>query len=106
MKTIVTVSHSAPYGCSDAATLMSAFFQDANIDFLSPQFYTTGDETSPDFEETRGTNVSWAMYENAIAAFLPSIVSASQFEAVVAHLPDQTMDGFIQWSHVVAEESV
>lgn len=106
MKTLVTVSHTAPIGCSDQVGLMDAFFQDTNTDFLSPQLYTTGYETSPDFDETTGSGVSFAMYKNASAAFLPSIVSASQFGAVVAHLPDQAMDGFIQWSHVVAEGGV
>lgn len=102
MKTLVTVSHSAPVGCPDQDALMDAFFQDANIDFLSPQLYTTGTETSPDFSVTSGSDITFDMYENARGAFLPSIVSASQFDAVVAQFPNLAVDGFVQWSHAGA----
>lgn len=105
MKTMVTVSHTAPVECPDQLDLMNVFFQDTNIDFLSPQLYTFGNETSPDFAQTHGSGVSFDMYQNARAAFLPSIVSASQFDAVVTNLPDLTVYGFVQWSHVVAEYS-
>lgn len=105
MKTMVTVSHTAPVGCPDQVELMTAFFQDTNIDYLSPQLYTNGNETSPDFAETYNSGVSFDMYKGASAAFLPSIVSASQFEAVAAHFPNLVVDGFVQWSHAVAKYS-
>merc|ERR1711865_1319244 len=34
METLVTVSHSAPYGCSNASTLMQSFFNSADVDYL------------------------------------------------------------------------
>lgn len=52
---MVTVSHSAPYHTDtpqDGVELIKAWVQDENIDVISPQLYSSGTETSPDFDET------------------------------------------------------
>ncbi len=59
----------APFGCADAKALMTAFFADGNIDILSPQLYTSGEETENDYTENRG--VAWQDYASAKAAVAP-----------------------------------
>jgi LysM repeat protein len=76
---LVTVSHSAPFKIDDAAALMSSFFSSTNIDFLSPQLYTTGEETQNDYSLTTGVSVTWQQYATAKALIVPSIVSDSLY---------------------------
>jgi len=71
METLVTVSHSAPYGCSNASTLMQSFFNSADVDYLSPQLYTSGSESVPDF--TANWAVDWSAWSGAKARFVPSV---------------------------------
>lgn len=99
LKVLVTVSHSAPYGISDADTLMTGFFADDNIDFLSPQLYTTGKETSNNYDTTTGTTTTWADYSQAKAAITPSIVTDSLYSSAQSYFKDQgvTLSGYIQW---------
>ncbi len=97
-KVLVTVSHSAPYGISDANTLMQTFFADPNIDYLSPQLYTTGEERANDYA-TSGS-VLWPQYANAKAAIVPSIVHADLYPDAQNYFQAQGVDlaGFVQWS--------
>jgi LysM repeat protein len=97
-KVLVTVSHSAPYGISDAATLMRSFFADANIDYLSPQLYTTGEESANDYATSGG--VTWSQYATAKAAIIPSIVNAGMYQSAQDYFQAQgvTLTGFVQWS--------
>jgi hypothetical protein len=49
----VTFPHSAPNSTNEqsiSTNLIKAWTKDTNIEFLSPQLYTNGDETSPDFQ--------------------------------------------------------
>jgi LysM repeat protein len=96
-KVLVTVSHSAPYGISDASTLMQSFFANANIDYLSPQLYTTGKETANQYATSGG--VTWSEYATAKAAVVPSIVDASLYQSAQNYFQQQgvTLSGFIQW---------
>lgn len=98
-KVLVTVSHSAPYGISDADTLMASFFADDNIDFLSPQLYSTGEETANDYATTSGTTTTWADYSQAKAAVIPSIVKDSYYDSAQSYFSEQgvTLAGYIQW---------
>jgi hypothetical protein len=51
----VTVSHSAPVEAdtaADSVAYINAWVTDTNIDILSPQLYTSGTESSPDYAET------------------------------------------------------
>lgn len=95
---LVTVSHSAPYGVSDAATLMQSFFTNPDIDILSPQLYTTGHESANDYAISGG--VTWSDYAAAIPVVAPSIVSASMYPDAQAYFDESgvTLGGFIQWS--------
>jgi len=68
---LVTVSHSAPYGCDDPDVLMKAFFGNDDIDYLSPQLYTNGNEPSPMFDA--GNQVKWEDWTGSKARFVPSL---------------------------------
>ncbi|MEH2365499.1 carbohydrate-binding protein [Nostoc sp.] len=98
LKVLVTISHTAPYGISDAQQLMAAFFADKNIDYLSPQLYTQGTETQNDFTENMG--VKWADYANTNAAIIPSIVQANLYQNAKDYFQKIGLNtkGFIQWS--------
>ncbi|UTH75731.1 hypothetical protein [Chromobacterium sp. IIBBL 290-4] len=98
LKVIVTVSHSAPYGVPDAAALMQSFFTDSNIDYLSPQLYTSGSETENDF--TPGV-VPWSDYAKSRAPIVPSIVTANLYPSAQQFFADLGIAtaGFIQWNN-------
>jgi len=98
-KVIVTVSHSAPYGFSDAAQLMNIFFASSDIDYLSPQLYTSGNEKQNDYATSQG--VAWSQYQKSKARVVPSIVTASYYNDAVNYFKNQgvTLDGFIQWAN-------
>lgn len=107
LEVLVTISHSAPYGISDRSQLMTSFFADENINYLSPQLYTTGSETENDYDTTGG--VIWDLYAGAKPAIIPSLVSASYYndssdigKDAVAFFQQQgvTIEGYIQWSQV------
>jgi hypothetical protein len=101
MKVLVTVSHAAPYGCVDAKALMEGFLADSNIDYLSPQLYTSGDETRNDYQTNM--DVTWEEYANARAAIVPSIVKASMYEDAVEYFKTKGVElgGYIQWAQIV-----
>jgi hypothetical protein len=100
LKVLVTVSHSAPYGISDAADLMRYFFKESNIDILSPQLYTSGTEGSNDFTTVAG--VAWSEYGNASAAIVPSLVNSGMYSDCTVFLATQGVHvaGYIQWAQV------
>ena len=97
LKVLVTTSHSAPYGIADASTLLNSWVTDPNIDILSPQLYTSGIETAPNYETSMG--VSWSTYMNAIPQFVPSIVSVDQYLAAQKYFADQGIktNGYMIW---------
>jgi hypothetical protein len=98
LKVLVTVSHSAPYGIGDANALMQSFFSDGNIDILSPQLYTTGNEGSNDYATVAG--VSWGSYANARAAVMPAIVKCDLYNDAknVLGRSGIRVTGFVQWA--------
>ncbi len=98
LKVLVTVSHSEPYGCDDPTGLMAAFLADSNIDYLSPQLYTTGEETQNDYT---ADGTSWSAYAGAKAAVVPSIVRASMYADAQQYFKGQgvTLGGFIEWNN-------
>lgn len=109
LKVLVTVSHSAPYNIADADTLMQTFFADDNIDILSPQLYTTGEEKQNNYETTSGTSTTWADYANSKAAVVPSIINSSWYnnsaslgENAKGYFKKQGVElqGYIQWQQV------
>lgn len=66
----VTVSHSCPYGISDGPQVMEAILSSSNVDYVSPQLYTTGTETSNDYTADR---VPWSAYANRTPKIVVSI---------------------------------
>jgi hypothetical protein len=99
-KVLVTVSHSAPYGIADAADLMESFFTSGNIDFISPQLYTSGQEPGNDFALSGG--VTWDRYASAQAAIVPSIVRAAYYDNAVSTFAQYgvSIEGFVQWARI------
>jgi hypothetical protein len=80
LKTIVSVSHSAPYAFADANTLMQSFFQSMNIDYISTQLYTNDFGTANEYIENN--SVTWDQFasyfsqrKNSNLQILPSIFS-------------------------------
>jgi len=71
LSVLVTVSHSAPYGCGDPDVLMKAFFDNDDVDILSPQLYSSGEEDTPQFED--GDGVSWGDWSGSKGRFVPSL---------------------------------
>ena len=97
LKVLVTVSHSAPYGIGDAFELMQSFFADTNVDCLSPQLYTKGDESANQWATSAG--VTWDQYATAEAAVVPSLVQASYYADAEQTFKTHgvTTEGFVQW---------
>jgi hypothetical protein len=77
---------------------MRSFFTDSNIDFLSPQLYTTGNEGSNDFTTSGG--VAWSEYAGRHAKIVPAIVSGNYYENARATFAQNgvTTVGYVQWS--------
>ena len=97
LQVMVTVSHSAPYGVPDAATMMRAFFKDTNIDFIAPQLYTDGDEYDNDYQISAG--VEWSEFAKAHAHIVPSIVYKDLYQDAKSFFKTHGVhiSGYIQW---------
>lgn len=112
----VTTSHSAPYQTdtpADAVALVKAWAADKNIDILSPQLYSSGQESAPEFAETnscKDAGCTWELYKTTQAKFAPSIVAASQFDAVKQFFQNNStlsisVDGFFQWAQTKSRQT-
>jgi len=110
LKNAITVSHTAPYDCDtpqDAVDFVKAFVQDANVDIISPQLYTSGWESQPDFAVTGFCSslaepCGWNLYQNARAGLkvAPSIATSSQYDATKSHLKNEEQietSGYFVW---------
>jgi hypothetical protein len=102
LKVFVTTSHSAPYGCPDGADLVKSWLQDDNLDFVSPQMYTSGAETCADFEPN--DQLDWSAWKVPMASkMVPSIPYASQYPLVYQWFQKQGLQlpvGYVQWAEV------
>jgi hypothetical protein len=102
-KVLVTISHSGPYGISDASTVMNQIFASTYVDFVSPQLYTTGTETGNDYQTSGGT--SWAAWKNSKAPILLSITqsslwsSANSYFTTTLGFPATKIQGYIVWNN-------
>lgn len=97
LEVLVTVSHSQPYGCPDAQAMMQAFFADSNIDYLSPQLYSSGYETEPD---CTAVGTSWHDYADSKGKVIPSINNPSFDSGAMQKCYEGsgvTLDGYIYW---------
>lgn len=101
MGTLVTTSHSAPYSCTDSSTLMASFFSSGDIDYLSPQLYSSGGEAAPDFDD--GNGVKWTQWVGLKARFVPSLTCSSLKSGGYAKTKQYfaqmniTASGYIMW---------
>ena len=81
LTTVVTTSHSAPTVTDtpqDAVDFQLSWINDTNIDIISPQLYTFGNETEPDWSPTWQCTMpdgcEWWLYQNFKGIIAPSIV--------------------------------
>jgi len=98
---IVTLSHFSPYGTPNGNELVADWLSNPNIDYLSPQLYTTGTEPQNDWE---GFDQAWVTASTPIA---PSIVQESYYDqlgsnSVTAYLPNAK--GYLVWSNTAASQ--
>ena len=102
----LTISHTAPVETDtpqDAVDLVKAFVADENIDIISSQLYTSGYETSPDYQLTsscKDIGCTWDLYKDFKGIFAPSIVEYGQYDAVKSYFKDNygiDASGFIEW---------
>jgi LysM repeat protein len=96
-KVLVTVSHSRPYGIHDGTELTRTFLADENIDFISPQLYTTGKESANQYADF---GIHWSAYASSKSAVVPSIVKPAYYEDAVVYFKKVGVElkGYIQWS--------
>jgi len=98
LSVLVTTSHSRPYGITDGSQLMTGFFADSNIDYISPQLYTSGTEGANDFI---AVGTMWKEYAKSKAKIVPSIVLGSRdFPTAQAYFANVgvTLAGYVQWT--------
>jgi len=98
-KVLVTVSHSAPYGISDFSSLMDNVLKNTNVDYMSPQLYTSGSEGANDYSLTGTYN--WTKYAATTQKIIPSIVRASFYSSAQTYFKSKfgiTLAGFVQWA--------
>lgn len=86
-----------------AIDLVKAWVVDTNIDYISPQMYTTGGEGSPDFQPTMNCHwlgCRWELYTGMVNKMIPSIVGAYQYPEVEKWFLDNwgvQCVGYIEW---------
>jgi len=109
----VTTSHSAPYEAptpEDSVELLKAWVKNPDIDFISPQLYSTGQEADPEFAETnfcKDAGCTWDHYVGALPRFVPSINNHTHYAAVVDWFAARgiTCEGYVQWQQVSKADS-
>ena len=110
LSVMVTTSHSAPYETDSDATrvaLVDSWVKSDNIDYISPQLYSDGQEAEPEYEaEDPNRNVAYERYKGAKAKFVPSIASADQVDRVKLFFQQKgiTVDGYVQWKQESDED--
>lgn len=100
LKVLVTTSHSQPYGVGDAQQLMTDIINDVNVDFLSPQLYTSGEESTNDF---KAVGTPWSAYAKAHGRIVPAVcVGSRDYQGAKLYFQGQgvTLTGYVQWVQV------
>jgi len=108
LKIFLTTSHSAPYKTDtpqDAVKLVKSWVKDVNIDILSPQLYSSGRETKPDFAETnncKSVGCTWDIWQGSKAVIAPSLAYGNQYLQAVKGFSERniTIEGYVQWAQV------
>lgn len=98
LKVLVTTSHSAPIKSRAARKIVQAWVNSDNIDYLSPQLYSSGKEKAPQTVASNG--VEWGLWKGAKAVIIPSIVDGSHWPATQKFFQNQgiPLGGYLQWA--------
>jgi chitinase len=98
LKVLVTVSHSAPIVSRSPGNIVDAWVKSDNIDYLSPQLYSTGKEKGPQFDISN--RVQWQRWKGAKAAIIPSIVDATHWPKARDFFQNAgiPVKGYLQWA--------
>lgn len=96
-KVLVTISHSAPYGISDGPAVMDSILSSANVDYVSPQLYTTGEESENDYDITSG--YEWTNYADRTPKIVVSILNSAWYPDAVQTFATYgvSLSGYIIW---------
>ena len=94
---LVSFSHSQSNGIRDGSLLIERFLASENIDYISPQLYTSGAETSNDFT-TNG--IPWSLYAHSKAKIVPSVIKSGYYSKALSYFSQYgiSLAGYIQWS--------
>jgi hypothetical protein len=96
---IVTDSTYTCYSSPQDLSLMSSFLSDPNVDWVSPQLYSSGSENPPQFNVN---GLPWSAFANSGKQIIPALPWAQQFETTdawaMALSPPMTLSGGIQWN--------
>lgn len=102
LKTMVTVPHQQPYGIPDAKALMKCIFAMDKLDYLSPQFYTSGLEATVDYQLSNGQDgtTQWADYVTSRALLVPSVSYGCHYTEVQNFFKNLgvTTGGYMAWT--------
>jgi len=76
---------------------MLSILADKNVDFISPQLYSSGAEVENDYTENMG--IYWTHYTATSAAFVPSLASGSLYSSAQTYFAGKNLStkGYIQW---------
>jgi hypothetical protein len=96
LKVIVTTSHSAPLVTNNAAAFIDMWIHSTDIDIISPQLYSRGEEKEPEFATTQ--NIQWGRYKAAKAKIIPSLVDGTHYQKTAEYFAKIgiKIDGYIQ----------
>lgn len=94
---LVTISHSAPYGVSDKTQVMDTILSSSNVDYVSPQLYTTGQETQNDYATS---GYGWSNYANRQPKIIVSITQSNLFSDAESTFSTYgvSLAGYILWT--------
>ncbi len=91
----ITTSHSGPYktkSAADSVRFVKAWVKDKNIDIISPQLYSSGNEAAPEFAETsscKSAGCTWSLYKGYKGKFVPSLAVDSHYPATQKFFKDK-----------------
>jgi hypothetical protein len=106
---MVTTSHTAPYAAAPRAKelFVDAWVKSENIDIFSPQLYTNGYETSPEYTMTPcrsaggldSSKCTWERLKPMKAKIIPSLASDGHYADVKRFFAEKgiTTQGYFQW---------
>lgn len=97
----INVAKFAPIYFFDFIDLLRGFFANRNIDFISPNLFTNGEnpnEEGNDFSPIG--EIPWSEYGNAQADIVPSILTSSLYDSAQSFFSSQgvEVEGYIEWN--------